>query len=205
MSPRPSLTAGLAATTLLLSGCGEAPHGHEDEHGHGHHDHDNAAAEADHDGAHGHGDHGHGEQGHRAQGDGEAKPQAAAAAATAPAPFALGSAQGVLVATAEGLRLTVTDAAGTAVSPAGEAKVLLTGTGEDPQRVVLKADGDGWSGPARAAGAPGYIAVVSLELGGHTESGRTTWGTVPAVEAAAKAEAPTPDDHDDGHGHGHGH
>ncbi len=196
MSPRPFLSVGLASAALFVAACGDTEEGHDDEHGHGHHDHDNTAAKAHHDDDHGHADHGH------------AAPTAAGPAEGAPAPpaFALGGAQGALVATAEGLRLTVRDAAGAPVAPAGEAKVVLTGTGEAPQRLVLKPDGDGWAGPAKAAGAPGYVAVVSVALGGHTESGRTSWGALLTVEAApAPAPAHDAGDADEGHGHGHGH
>jgi len=172
MSLRPPFSIGVAATALFLAGCDDTASDQGDEHGHGHHDHDNAEAKADHDDAHGHGGHDH------------AKPTAPASAANGPASFPVGAATATLTATDSGLRLTLTDASGAAVAASGEARVVLTGTGEEPQRVVLKPDGDGWAGSAKAAGAPGYVAVVSLDLGGHTETGRTSWGSVPAVEAA---------------------
>jgi hypothetical protein len=189
VSSRPNLSFGVAAAALLLSGCGDSAPSHDDEHGHGHHDHDNAAAQAD----HGHGEHEH------------ADPTAPGSTASASPAFAVGSASATLAAAGAGLRLTLTDSGGAPVSPSGEARVVLTGTGEEPQRVVLRPDGEGWSGSAKATGAPGYIAVVSVELGGHTETGRTSWGSVPRVETVPKPGAPPSADHDGEHGHGHGH
>lgn len=132
-------------------------------------------------------------------------PTPGAAASDAPGPFPLGTHLARLTATAEGLRLTVQDASGAPITPAGEARIALTGTGEDAQRVVLTPDGEGWSGAAKAVGATGYVAVVAVDLAGHAESGRVTWGTVPV---AAPAPAPAPHDHGEGgheHGEGHGH
>ena len=101
------------------------------------------------------------------------------------------------------LRITATDASGAAVSHSGEIRVVLTGTGEEEQRVVLTADSRGWSGPVRALGAPGYVAVLSATMDGRTETARTTWGEVPEA-APAHDEQHTHDGQGD-HGHDHGH
>ena len=70
------------------------------------------------------------------------------------------------------------------MEPTGDAKVVLTGVGEEAQRVTLSPTEGGWSGPAKAAGAPGYVAVVSVTLDGTKQSGRVTWGEVPEPAAA---------------------
>ncbi len=154
-----------------------------------------SACERDHDHAHDH-----------------AEPTQAAPPVASPAPpaastaqeAALGSHKARLEVVGEGLRLTVTDPSGAAVPPAGEARVVLTGTGEAEQRVVLSPSGEGWQGAAKASGAPGYVAVLSLELAGHTETARLSWGEVPVP-----APAPAPHAHPEGEGddrdHGHGH
>ncbi len=105
-----------------------------------------------------------------------------------------------LESSADGLRLVVLDASGAAVAAEGEARVVLTGTGEAPQRVLLAADDEAWTGAAKAEGAPGYIAVVSVNIDGAQETARITWGKVPEPKAApAKVEH----GHDEG-GHDHG-
>jgi hypothetical protein len=85
--------------------------------------------------------------------------------------------------TADALTLELIDADGQSIAATGEARVFLTGTGEAPQRVVLQAMDSTWTGAAKAAGAPGYVAVVSLKLGDNAESARLTWGTVPGTPA----------------------
>ena len=174
-----TLTAGL----LLLVGCdGESDHDHGHDHAEAH-----AAPTA-------------------APAPTPAPPSAAPTTAT-PQPQSLGSHQAQLTTTDAGLRLTLRDASGADVAPTGEVRVVLTGTGEDEQRVVLQPDGTGWAGAARVQGASGYVAVVSLEVAGHTETTRFAWGEVPAPAPAPTRPAPTDDDHgaDDEHGHGHGH
>lgn len=155
---------------------------------------------ADHDDEHGHDDHGHAEHSHDAP--------AAAPAPTGPVEVTSGALKVRLEPAADAIRLQITGADGQPVSPTEEARVVLTGTDEQQQRVVLQPDGSGWSGAAKAAGAPGYIAVVSFKHGGQDESVRLTWGDVPAP-APAPAPEPAADDHGDdgdhGHGHGHGH
>ena len=111
-----------------------------------------------------------------------------------PSEVALGAYRGQLESTSTGLSLQVTDASGEPVVPTGEVRVQLTGTGEEAQRVVLTPEGALWTGEARTSGADGYVAVVSLELDGHTESGRFAWGEVPAPAH----------EHDEAHGHAHG-
>ena len=101
--------------------------------------------------------------------------------------------------------LTLTDAAGAAVAPTGEVRVVLTPTGSEEQRIVLTPDGDGWSGAASTAGASGYVAVVSWQHDGRTETARLAWGDAPE----APDEVPEEPDHthkdDREHAHGHGH
>lgn len=184
MIRRPLTTT--AAALFALVGCGEADP--EDGHDRGH-DH---AAGVDH----------HDDEALAT--DKPVPPSAAAPSAATPQPFSLGGWTATLQATDTGLRLSAKDARGADVAAAGEARVVLTGTGEDEQRVVLAAGTEGWTGSARATGAKGYVAVVSLEVDGHTETARVTWGEVPDAAPAPKAEEPTPD-HDDGHDHGHGH
>ena len=165
----------LAATLLLLSGCDS----HEDDHDHSH--------------------------GHESEHDVAAPAPAPAAAPAAPIEGALGDATLRLTPSADSLRLVLSDASGAAVAPEGEARVVLTPTGGEEQRIVLKADGEAWAGPASATGASGYVAVVSLQRGGQTQTARLAWGDAPVAPTEALEEHP--DDHgDDGeHGHGHGH
>jgi hypothetical protein len=90
------------------------------------------------------------------------------------------------------------DSHGAAVVPEGEAKIVLLGTGLEEQRLTLLAVDGGWAGPARVAGAKGYTAVVSVTVGGATESGKVSWGELPRVKPA-----PAKHDHSqDGHDHG---
>ncbi|TNE90584.1 MAG: hypothetical protein EP330_07795 [Deltaproteobacteria bacterium] len=168
----------LILALLLACGGAEAPHRHDHE-GEGAHAHD-AKGDHAHDDAH-HDDH-----------HGEAK--AEGGAMTAP----LGAYTARLEPSADALKLVVTDADGKPVAAEGEAKVMLTGTGEEAQKLVLAADGEAWTGAAKAEGAPGYLALVSVSVGGHEESARLTWGEVPEQKAA-----PEPHDHGDG-GHDHG-
>jgi hypothetical protein len=124
-----------------------------------------------------------------------------AAAAT---PFSLGPWTAALHPQADGLRLTAAGADGARVTPEGEVRVVLTGTGEPEQRVVLIPDGEGWTGPARAEGAPGYVAVVSATIAGRTETARVTWGEVPApAHPADHAHEGEADHGHDDHGHAH--
>lgn len=133
-----------------------------------------------------------------------APPPAAAAGSVHEAP--LGAHTARLEVVPEGLKLTVTDGSGALVAATGEARIVLTGTGEAEQRVILSPSADGWRGPARASTAPGYVAVLSLELAGHTETARLSWGEVPApAPAAAPAPHTHPEGEGDDRGHGHGH
>ncbi len=171
-------------------------------------------------------DHSH-EEGHDEHGDHAAKPAPppaaapaatpatteAAASAASPVALKLGAWNATLEPSAEQLRLLVTGPNGP-VAPTGEARVVLTGTGEEEQRVVLTPGDGAWSGQARAAGAPGYVAVVSLQLDGRTESGRAVWGEVPAPKSDHGHEHGPGSDHNHepekkssgsgGHGHDHG-
>lgn len=149
-----------------------------------------SACDGDHDHAHDHAEPGH--------------PASPATPAGSAREAALGSHKARLEVVAEGLRLTVTDASGAAVTPTGEARLVLTGTGEAEQRVVLSPSGEGWQGPAKVSGAPGYVAVLSMELAGHTETARLSWGEVPAP-APAPAPHPHPEGEGDDRDHGHGH
>lgn len=147
--------------------------------------------EHDHEGGHSHdGSHAH-------HGAGGASTRDAGSDATA----ALGSHTAHIALDGEQLVLTLTTSEGTPVPASGEARVVLTGTGEAEQRLVLTADGERWVGAAKNAAAPGYTAIVLLELDGHSETARIAWGTVPAP-AKAKPDAGHGHDHDHG-GHGH--
>ena len=147
------------------------------EHGHDHgaaHDHD---GEHSHDAAHAH-DEGHSHD-----------------AEHAPAMEGRLGAYVVAVAPAEGtLGLTLKDASGTASAPVDVLRVVLTGTGQEPQRLVLAKQGEAYQAPAATTGAAGYVAVVSAEIDGKTESTRITWGDVPEAHGH---------DHGDGHSHEH--
>ena len=124
-----------------------------------------------------------------AHGQGGLEHQASEPPTATPQTCVFGTAQETVLASDGGLRLTVRDAAGPVIGSGGEARVVLTGTGEDPQRVVLTVDGDAWTGSAGAAGAPGDTAVTSVTFRGHTETERVTWGTVPADEAPPRVDA----------------
>lgn len=160
---------------VLLLGCGTSDHGHS--HGPG--------------GAHDHGDpHDHGEP---ADDDEHAHDEGHHGAEGGVIEAPLGAYIARLKPSAGALELVVLDGEGEPVAAEGEAKVVLTGTGEEAQRVVLTASGDTWTGAAKAEGASGYLAVVNVSVGGHQESARLTWGAEPA-----------PHDHgDEGHGHDH--
>lgn len=167
---------------LLLIGCN-----HDHDHGHeGGHDHD----------------HKHGEDAAHEHTPAPTPAPAATTGPAAPGAFAVGTWSATLVPTPDTLSLTLLSG-GTPVAPEGDAKVVLTGVGEDEQRLTLPASGDGWSGPAKAAGAAGYTAVVSVTIGGVTQSGKIQWGAVPDPPPAAS------DDHGEpGHSHepgGHSH
>lgn len=176
MSCRTALSAGLAATALLVTACGESAPPEDDAHGHGHHDHD-----AD-PGGHDHAD-----------------------SPNTPGTFRVGSHNARLLTSAKGIRLQLTASDGSRVTPSGVARVVLTGTGEDSQRLELTPEGDGWVAVAKAHGAPGYVAVVRVELDGHTEAGRVSWGAVPELSAPPTSTTGPTDDDGDAHGHGHGH
>jgi hypothetical protein len=148
-----------------------------------HHDH---VHEGDHDGDHA----------HEHEGDPAHKGEPAANDGAIEGP--LGTYTARLEPSGDTLKLVVVDGEGKPVPAQGEARVMLTGTGEQAQRVVLTANGEAWTGAAKAEGAPGYLAVVSVTVGGHQESARLSWGSVPEA-----APAPAPHDHDDG-GHEHG-
>lgn len=175
----------LAAALLLISGCDS----HDDDHAH--------------------------EHGHEAHGTTPAAtPAATPAPAAEPAPAsgatveaALGEGTVRLTPSGERIHLTLTDAAGAAVPPDGEVRVVLTATAGEEQRIVLTPDGDGWSGAASAAGASGYVAVVSRQHDGQTQTARLAWGDAPEAPAELPEEPAhehkASGDHDHGHGHGH--
>lgn len=148
-------------------------------------------------GAHDH-DHAHDEQHTHAASESEVQP-----APSSPVEATVGDLSLRLEPSADTVRLKVSAQDGQEAMLDGDARIVLTGTGEDEQRVVLKSDGDSWVGSARAAGAPGYIAVISFSHGGTTQTARLTWGEVPVLESAPELEAEQDDEH--GHGHGHGH
>ena len=162
---------------LLMACGGQVPHSHD---GDGNHVHNEASD---------HGDDDKHDRAHHAK-----------EAIEAP----LGTHTARLEPTADSLKLVVVDGEGKAVAAGGEAKVMLTGTGEEAQKVILKASGDGWTGAAKAEGASGYLAVVTVSVGGHQESARLVWGDVPEAGPAREAH-----DHGDealDHGdHGHQH
>ena len=170
----------------LFIACG-SPGPHDHDHGDGPHSHD-------------HGDKGH-DHGKAAKAEPKAD-KAEDAGASEVMEGKLGDHTARLARTAEGLRLVVHDADNKPVTPAGEARVVFTGTGEEEQRVVLSADGEAWTGAAKATGAKGYLAVISVEIGGAKQTARLTWGDVPEPKAAAE---PHDHDHGDGaHAHEHG-
>jgi hypothetical protein len=168
----------IAAAFLLMSGCDS----HDDDHDHGH-GHDEA---------------------HEAQETPPAAEETQAAAAPVEAPLGEGTVS--LTPAADRIHLTLTDAAGAAVAPDGEVRVVLTPTGGEEQRIVLSPDGEGWSGTASAAGASGYVAVVSRQQDGETQTARLTWGDAPEAPAEVPEHEHDEEDKDDGnHDHGHGH
>ncbi len=197
--------SALTAAALLFAACGESDHDHGHDHDVEHaagHD-DGAGQDADEGHAKGHAKGHDADGGHEKHEGGDA--DAGHGAAAGPVTVALGAGQATLTPAAKALRLTLTDATGAPVAPSGKARIVLTGTGAPPQRVVLEPVEGGWTGPADAASAPGYVAVISLEIDGRVETARATWGDVP--EAAPAPDAPADDaaEEDGGHGHGHGH
>lgn len=187
--------------TLLACGGGasapQADHGHDHAktEAHGHEDHD--GHQEGHDDGHAH-DHDEGHDhaaGHDHDGGHDAKVPVDATEVI----VAMGSRKARLVPGAGALELQVLGEDGAPVTAEGEAKMVLTGTGQAEQRIVLKADGTSWKGDAKLAGAKGYLAVVSVPVGGATQSARFAWGEVPEA-----APAPAPHDHGEG-GHGHDH
>jgi hypothetical protein len=171
----------LSLALLLACGGTEAPHGHDHDGDHAHHD----------DGGHAH-EEGHGHDHHE-----EAHHDAPATTGGA-IEGPLGAYTARLEPGGDTLRLVVLDAEGKEIPAAGKAKVLLTGTGEEAQKVVLTASGEAWTGAAKVGSAPGYLAVVSVTVDGHQESARLTGGDV-------REQKPAPEPHDHGdHAHDHG-
>ena len=173
-------------TLALLLACSgtEAPKGHDPDRKHAHND--QAKGAHAHDNAHHNDEHGE------------------VAAKGGPIEAPLGAYTARLEPTGDALKLVLTDGEGKSVAAEGEARVMLTGTGEEAQKIVLTADGEAWTGPAKAEGAPGYLAVVSVTVGGHEESARLTWGDVPEQKAAAEPHEHGQGGHDHGdHGHHH--
>ena len=168
----------LAVALLLLSGCDS----HDDDHEHGH----------GHEGAH------------------EPVPPPAPEATPAPTPeaipveVALGDATLRLVPADQSIQLTLLDTTGAVIPPQGEARVVLTATGGEEQRVVLQPGEEGWSGPATATGASGYVAVVSLSQDGQSQTARMAWGDAPQAPTEAPEE-PAHSHEESAHDHGHGH
>jgi len=160
---------------FLMLACSTTPHEHGD------HDHD-----------HGDGTHTHAEE----------KPAAAPSADSEAIEAQVAGHTLRVEPSAKTLKITVVDGEGKPVAASGEARVLLTGTGDKPQRIMLQPDGDAWTGPAIAAGADGYVAVIKLKIGGIDQATRVTWGDVP--EAAPPTPAPAHDHGAEGHGHDHG-
>ena len=185
------LTVALSAL-LTLASCAssEQPHGHDHDEG-GAHSH----GEASHD--HGEEAHSHGEGGdhghHASQATAEELP-------TSPPPFEPGEWSATLEVTAEGVKLSASDASGAAVEPTGEVKATIDRDGHEQQRVTLSPADGGWFGAAQASGSASITAVFSVEIDGQTESARVAWrdASAPAEEGHG---------HDEGHGHneGHGH
>ena len=79
---------------------------------------------------------------------------------------------------ADQVRIEVLDSSGAPIPAEGEVQVVLTGTGEDPQRIRLQPSGTSWTGPAKATGAPGYVAMISVPIDGRPQAARLTWGNV---------------------------
>ena len=181
---------------FLVVGCH-----HDHDHGHGHdagHDHGHSHEEAVN---HAHGAVAHEGAGHDHGTDHTKQTEAVAAVAAAPIPFPIGAWTATLQASETALRLTMVDGGGAAVPAEGQARVVLSGTGLDEQRLTLAAVGEAWAGPAKATGAKRYTAVVNVTVGGVTESGKVSWGEWPQ-----KSSGPGTVDHSHVHGsQGHGH
>lgn len=170
------------ALCLLIAACShEHGHGHGHEQGHDHaHSHDEALT-------HSHGAaHAHGENHDHSASQGSSNTHSHAISEV-PQPFPVGTWTGTLEVARDTLRLTLADAAGVAVKPEGEAKVVLSGTGLDEQRLRLSAAGGGWAGPAKLPAGKGYTAVVSVSVGGSTESGKVSWGGAHEARPAGTA------------------
>lgn len=186
------LITAASAAFLLVAGCAE-----ESDHAHG------SGSDHDHDGA-------HDNEPAPAPKPAEVKPAAEAAvpAATNPVQVPIGGIMATLTPGAEALTLTLNNE-GTEVKVSDEAKVVLTGTDEEPQRVVLKATGQGWSGAAKASGAKGYTAVISMTIDGKVQTAKASWGEVPKAPEADEGHGHGDHEHaeeDEGHSHGeHGH
>jgi len=181
------------ALFLLLLGCNQDHdhgHGHDAAHDHGH-GHDQAAGHA-HEAAHEPG------AGHNHGAEHDTPPEAVSSATLSPAAFPIGAWTATLHPFGEDLRLTMVDSAGVTVVAEGEAKIVLSGTGLEEQRLTLPAVDGGWAGPARVTAAKGYTAVVNVTIAGTTESGKVSWGELPKVKAS-----PAPHDHG-GKSHDHG-
>jgi len=185
---------------LLLLGCNQDHdhgHGHDSAHDHGH-GHEQAAGHAHEDTHEQDAGHNHGTE--------HATPAAPLSSATlSPAAFPIGAWTASLNPSGEGLRLTMVDSGGVTVGAEGEAKIVLSGTGLEEQRLTLPAVDGGWAGPAKLTGAKGYTAVVSVTIAGTTESGKVSWGEVPEVKAGPATHDHGEKGHDHGEkGHDHG-
>ncbi len=177
----------------LLACGGEAPTPAADDHGH---DHAKGEAHEGHDEGHGH-DHA---EGH----DHDAGHAAKVPVDATEVVVAMGSHKARLVPGGGQLELQVLGEDGTPVAAEGEAKMVLTGTGQAEQRIVLKGEGTSWKGEAKLDGAKGYLAVVSVPVGGATQSARFVWGEVPAPAPASAPHGHGKGDHDHGGGdHNH--
>jgi hypothetical protein len=178
---------------VALLACTPAPDAHDHGDGHGH-------------------DHGEGAHKHEAPGSTAeaAAPADNAAKAVHPAPTEpveawIGAHTVRLQPSAEALTLTLLGADAEPVKPSGEAKVVLTASDGASQRLVLKPTGDGWSAAARAAGASGYVAVVSMDIDGSKQVTRLAWGDAPTPAAAPAHPHGSGGGHPQGSGgHDHG-
>lgn len=142
----------------LLFACGGAQdHDHPHDHSHDQeHAHDHGDADHDHEGSHDH------EGGHD-----HAEPAASLEAKMGAYTAKMEPGEGQL-------KLVLTDASGAAVTPEGEARVVLTPAKGEPQKLLLKPDGDAWVGPAKL-GEGSHTAVVVVEIAGTKQAGRFGW------------------------------
>lgn len=88
------------------------------------------------------------------------------------------------------LVVVAVDSTAAAVTPVGELRAVVTAGGTE-SRLVLQPGTSGWSAPADLSGD--YVAVLSAEIAGSTETAR--------VSGVAGGSTPKADP-DDGHGHG---